>query len=377
MMEIKEDVLNRLIRDVQDFSQTDLTSSETNTKKKIIEPLLDMLGWDTRSNDVRLEHTVNIGTSTHHVDYALSLEDKPVLLVEAKAYDSDLTSRYSSQIISYGLVERVRWTVLTNGRVLKIFDTDRGKSEHECLVVELDLTKLPNELEYLKLISRQSILTREIEEASARLLSTRRAITNLRQKHEEIEEEFVKVLLKYTGDRTESRIKEISSQLVRQTVQLLEKRVEVKPSLELEGAIPSIYRKDLIEKRSGEVIICPSKVEGVEFLKKYNAWGFINISDRRSPKYFSLYVGVPHSSVLYFGEIDTITQPLDFMDDLQKISQEDMSTFEKGKRVIHLKPGTLVELEDPIPLNNPRKAPRSLRYTTLGKLIKAEYLEDL
>jgi hypothetical protein len=65
------------------------------------------------------------------------------------------------------------------------------------------------------------------------------------------------------------------------------------------------------------------------------------------------------------------------MDDLQKISQEDMSTFEKGKRVIHLKPRTLVELEDPIPLKNPRKAPRGLRYTTLSKLINAKYLEDL
>ena len=54
-----------------------------------------------------------------------------------------------------------------------------------------------------------------------------------------------------------------------------------------------------------------------------------------------------------------------------------MDKFEKGKRVVHLKPGTLVELKDPTPLKHPRKAPRGLRYTTLSKLIKAEYLEDL
>lgn len=376
-MEIKEDLLNRLISDIQEFSQTDLPRSETNTKKKIIEPLLDVLGWDTRSNDVTLNYPIRIGTSTNYVDYALSLEGKLVLLIEAKPYDDDLTSRDSSQIISYGLVERIRWTALTNGRVLKIFDIDRGNTEHECLVVEVDLTKRSSELEYLKLISRQSISTREIEEASTRLLSTRRAITNLKQKHEEAEEDLVNVLLKYTGVQAESRVREISSQLVTQIVQLLEKKVEVKPPLELEGETRPIYRKELISKPSGDVVICSSRVEAVEFLKKYNAWGFINISERHSPKYFSLYVGTPNSSVLYFGEIDSITQPLDFMYDLQKISQEEMSTFEKGKQVVYLKPGTLVELKDPIPLKDPRKAPRHLRYTTLSKLIKAEYLEDL
>jgi len=46
-------------------------------------------------------------------------------------------------------------------------------------------------------------------------------------------------------------------------------------------------------------------ISGVEFLKKYNAWGFVTIN-KRVP-YFALYVGKPESSVLYFGEVESIT----------------------------------------------------------------------
>ena len=60
-----------------------------------------------------------------------------------------------------------------------------------------------------------------------------------------------------------------------------------------------------------------------------------------------------------------------------KIREEDLETFVSGKRVIHLKPGTLLKLRDPIPLKSMKKAPRSLRYTTLQKLLQANYVEEL
>jgi len=55
----------------------------------------------------------------------------------------------------------------------------------------------------------------------------------------------------------------------------------------------------------------------------------------------------------------------------------DVEMFETGKRVIHLKPGTLVRFKDPIPLKNRRTAPRGLRYTTLKRLIQAKNISEL
>jgi len=85
-----------------------------------------------------------------------------------------------------------------------------------------------------------------------------------------------------------------------------------------------------------------------------------------------------HSSFsMHARDIESITQPLQSRQDLHKIQEEDLETFETGKRVIHLKPGYLVRFKDPIPLRDRRSAPRGLRYTTLKRLIQANHIGDL
>ena len=367
--------LGSIVTAISNFSKTSWTSSESNTKKKIVEPLLEILGWDTRRNEVMLEYPVRIGSTTKYVDYALMLEDKPVVLVEAKPFDSTSSYDDSAQTISYGRVEDVQWVVLTNGRKLKVLDTKEGKSEKECLVTEVDLENLPIQANDLSLISRESILTGDIEAAAKRLAATRHAIRNLKLKQQQIADEFRETLLRITGEGAENRVAIVSKQLAEQSIQLFQKRVETATGPMPTGEILTIARSKLAAKPSGDVVICPSRVEGVEFLKKYNAWGFVTIG-RKIP-YFALYVGRPESSVLYFGEIESITQPLKSKEDLGKIQMQDAETFEMGKRVIHLKPGTLVKFEDPIRLKNRRSAPRGLRYTTLGKLVQAQNTSEL
>lgn len=368
--------LRSIVKAIDDFSKTSWTSSEPNTKKKIIEPLLETLGWDVFGNEVMLEYSIKIGSTTKHVDYALMLENKPVVLVEAKSFDISLSPDDSAQTISYGRVEDVQWVVLTNGKTLKVFDTKQGKTEKQCLVAEINLTKLPQQANDLSLISRESILSGDIEDAAKRLAARKKAIQNLKQKQEQIAEEIKNILLKITGKKVRSVIENLSSQLAGQAIQLFEKQSEGATEVTLERDIPCIERKQLEAKPSGKVVICPSKTAGIEFLKKYNAWGFVNIREENIP-YFALYVGKPHSSILYFGEIESITKPLKSKEDLIKIQKTDIETFELGKRVIHLKPGTLVKLSDPLPLKNRRFVPKARLYTTLEKLIQANCIEDI
>jgi len=362
---------------IKEFAQTDMISSEANTKKKIVEPLLELLGWDLRGNEVRLEYPVRIGTKPNYVDYALILEGKPVVLVEAKAFDAILTSDHTRQIISYGRVEGVQWVVLTNGKILSIFNTTLGVSEEECSVTKVDLDRLPKRIKHLSLISRESVLTGEIEQAAERLKATRRAIRNIQQKEQEIADAFKEALLRFTGPDVEDRVKSVAIQLSKHATQLFERGAEEVEHRRAIGEELRRKREELSEKEHGEVLLCPSRPEGVAFLKKYNAWGFVRIGRGRTPQYLALYIGKPESSVLYFGDIESITQPIQSRQDLRKIQEEDLDTFEKGKRVIHLKPGSLVRLKDPIPLRDRRSAPRGLRYTTLHRMIQANYVEDL
>jgi len=365
------------VHSIKEFSQTDMVGSEANTKKKIIEPLLELLGWDLQSNEVRLEYPVSIGTKSNYVDYALILENKPIVLVEAKPFDVILTTDHSRQIISYGRVEDVQWVVLTNGKILSIFNTTLGIREEDCSVTEVNLEALPKHIKNLNLISRESVLTGEIEEASERLKATRRALHNLQQKEEEVANAFDEILLRFTGRGVNNQVRKVANQLAKKAIRLFESGGEEIERRRVAGDIPQKKRKELSDKELGEVLLCPSRLDGVDFLKKYNAWGFIRMSKARAPRYLALYVGKPESSVLYFGDIESTTQPLKSRQDLEKIEEEDLETFETGKRVIHLKLGSLIKFKDPIPLKNKKAAPRGPIYTTLKKLIQANYVNDL
>ena len=70
----------------------------------VLDPLIDMLGWSFYSGEIYLEYTVTIGTRRSIVDYAFIIEGKPLLFLEAKPFDSELSEVESNQCISYGKV---------------------------------------------------------------------------------------------------------------------------------------------------------------------------------------------------------------------------------------------------------------------------------
>jgi hypothetical protein len=58
------------------------------------------------------------------VDYALMLDRKPVLIVEAKGMRENLEDRrWAGQILGYAVVAGVEWVVLTNGDEYRIYNS--------------------------------------------------------------------------------------------------------------------------------------------------------------------------------------------------------------------------------------------------------------
>jgi hypothetical protein len=65
-------------------------------------------------------------------------------------------------------------------------------------------------------------------------------------------------------------------------------------------------------------------------------------------------------------EAELIREPLDY---------KDGAKIAGGKKVIMFEPGSLYELEDPVPFES--RYPQSLQYTTLGKLRSAKTTDDM
>ena len=93
---------------------------ETPTRTIVIDPLLEALGWDVRDPDeVQLEYPTVDGKS---VDYALKLNKKPVLLVEAKALNDPLDDvKAITQVVGYAANDGIVWCLLTNGIEWRVY----------------------------------------------------------------------------------------------------------------------------------------------------------------------------------------------------------------------------------------------------------------
>ncbi len=111
---------------------------EYPTRRIFIDPLLKALGWDVEDPDVaELEYATIDGKS---VDYALKINRKPVLFIEAKPLNDPLTDVKSiTQIVSYAANAGIEWCILTNGVTYKVYRSTEKAEAPDKLLFEVSL----------------------------------------------------------------------------------------------------------------------------------------------------------------------------------------------------------------------------------------------
>src|SRR5438105_538159 len=108
---------------------------ETPTRTIFIDPILAELGWDVRDPDqVQLEYPTVDGKS---VDYALKMNKKAILLVEAKPLTDPLDVKSIAQTISYAANEGIVWCILTNGLKWQVYRSVEQSPAPEKLMFEV------------------------------------------------------------------------------------------------------------------------------------------------------------------------------------------------------------------------------------------------
>ena len=138
---------------------TVLGLSEADTRSHLIDPLLRILGF----SDVRhLRREVMIPATKEFLDYELRVDDKPVMIVEAKAARNPLSERDAAQCVQYASVLGVRWCVITNGMTWVFYDAHATGSLKDKWIAEvrLDGDELGVEQAWavLSAFSRQSLV---------------------------------------------------------------------------------------------------------------------------------------------------------------------------------------------------------------------------
>ena len=366
---------------------------EENTKVKLVQPFLQLLGWNLYSTEVALEYTIPMASGSTHVDYALLIGDSPVVFVEAKPVRSTLTDSEVTQLRSYMRQELdVDWGILTNGKSFEVLTKNQQNGGEEVSVVQFDLDDLADNPGVLELLSKESIRSGKSDEIAAQVAQTNQAIRHLEENEDSVTESVAAAVESEVGELTidvDAQAREFVQNLVsvlREQRQFVsEKPRKQSTTIEtqhtttgeidaFENAIAGqISRQEITGNPDSRVAVFPTKQSGIPFLKENEAWGFVRVG--KEFEYVAMYVTGNVREVQYVAKVRDVVDPNEA--DLRREPSEykDGAKIAEGKKVVRFEQGSLHELEDPIPFKT--KYPQGVRYTTLGALRTAETTDDL
>lgn len=368
---------------------------EQNTRRKVIEPLLELLGWEMLSSDVELEYSVQMGVGTKKVDYALEIEETPVVFVEAKGADTSVSTGHRDQLTSYMRQTGVDWGMLTNGTTVELYKRKQGgERPDEICLGKISMDDLPEHIGLLRAFSRASIESGESETIAENVETTRRAANQLKENKEDISTRIVGVVTDEIGESVSQTVESGAKQFVDALASSLESQGREKVSIggdeqdtnglgdgstwvpgEGKNALAgTIAREDIDGPPNSKIAIFPTRTSGIKFLQENNAWGFVRVG--QNPDFAAFYVAGGPKKIQYIASIAEIVPAKDATLARNKetyIGKE--AEFEPGDKVVVFEPGTLYELEDPIRYKN--KAPQGRVYTDLGSFKNATTTDDV
>jgi predicted type IV restriction endonuclease len=390
------DEIEEYVHRCQQLIESSPQMDEENTKVKLVQPFLELLGWNLYSTEVALEYTIPMASGSTHVDYALLVGESPVVFVEAKPVRSTLTDSEVQQLRSYMRQELdVDWGILTNGKSFEVLTKNHHQNGgEEVSVVQFDLDDLSESPEVLELLSKESIRSGKSDEIAEQVAETNRAIRYLQENEDSVTTSVSAAVEDEVGELTID-IQEQSREFVQNLVSVLREQrqfVSESPPEEPEKENESetddapdeidplknkvagtIGRKAIDGDSNARVAVFPTKESGLPFLKENEAWGFVRVGSDFD--YVAMYVTGDVREIKYFAKVSDIVEP-DAAELMREPSDyKDGAKIAEGKKVIMFEPGSLCELENPVPFES--KYPQSLQYTTLGKLRNAETTDDM
>ncbi len=336
---------------------------ELPTRTIFTDVLLQALGWDVRDPDeVELECPTIDGKS---VDYALKINRKPVLFVEAKPLNDPLTDVKSiTQVVGYAANAGVEWCILTNGVTYKVYHSTEKAEAPEKLLFEVSLDVKENKgmsvqqvAERFSRFSRDAMTKGVLDEIGRETFTMGKIRKALDKMFAEPPNAFVRLVRSTIGDDTikPAQVKKALSRFWARTSE-----VEITSI-----STPSVLTAttETIQPRDVDTIVVPAQEEGFQevFLRE-NRWYAIRMHESMIPqiKYIAVYRVAPISAVTHWAPVNNIVPWQD-----------------TGKFVVNFtEPAKEIEHINLVPKSRV-KAPQAPRYTSFSRLQQAKTLDDL
>lgn len=184
---------------------------EQNTKSALIGPVLTALGWDL-TNPGEVFHEYSKQPQDPRVDYALFVQGKPRVVLEAKDLHKDLSDRkWASQICQYANLLGVEWCLLTNGDEYRLYNTHATVEWEQKLFRAVRVSEpmdLPRTLDTLELLTKDHVAENRLRALWHADFTDRRVGQAVRHLFASQDPSLIRWLRKRVGDLPPAAIKE-------------------------------------------------------------------------------------------------------------------------------------------------------------------------
>lgn len=159
-----------LLTRLKEQSDKSRSYNEDQAKQGIVLPILRQLGWDTE--DVEEVHP-EFSIGQDRIDYALVLEGRPAVFIEAKRPSEDLDNEsHEEQLLGYSFRQTVDLAILTNGLTWSFYLPREGGDWRSRKFYTLDITQQhvkDASSRLTELLSKSNIASREALESAKRI----------------------------------------------------------------------------------------------------------------------------------------------------------------------------------------------------------------
>jgi hypothetical protein len=254
----------------------DSIKTEEATKTAFILPFLKALGYDIFDpTEVVPEFTADVGTKKgEKVDYAVMMDDEPIILMECKSCGYDLDKTHASQLYRYFAFTKARFGVLTNGIIYRFFtDIDEPNKMDKKPFLEADLSNLKDtHIKELEKFTKSSFNLDEILTSASELKYLSEMKKIMAKEISDPSDDFVKFFARqvYPGPITErirAKFAEITktafNQFIKEQVNArLTSALNISDENKEEGA-PEIF----IEDNKSKIVTTEDEWEGYYIIK--------------------------------------------------------------------------------------------------------------
>lgn len=204
------------------------TLTEEATKNAFIMPFIQVLGYDVfNPTEVVPEFIADIGVKKgEKVDYAILIDNSPVILVECKHWKQNL-DLHDNQLLRYFNVTKAKFGILTNGIKYRFYtDLVEPNVMDTTPFLEFDLMDMKeNQVEELKKFHKSYFNIEMILNSASELKFTNEIKTILANEFKAPSEEFVRFFAQKVYPKN-NKSKNVTAKVLEQFTELVKKSIQ-------------------------------------------------------------------------------------------------------------------------------------------------------